>query len=75
MCIELQWASLMHSVASAPGFNAVTSPVETGTIWILATASERSINHYAPQISTITTPNQEIKGDSQFAQIGGKINT
>lgn len=30
VCIELQWASLMHSVASAPGFNIVTSPVETG---------------------------------------------
>lgn len=30
VCVELQRASLMHSVASAPGFNAVTSPVETG---------------------------------------------
>lgn len=30
VCVELQWASLMHSVASAPGFNTVTSPVETG---------------------------------------------
>lgn len=30
VCVELQWASLMPSVASAPGFNVVTSPVETG---------------------------------------------
>lgn len=30
VCVELQRASLMHSVASAPGSNAVTSPVETG---------------------------------------------
>lgn len=30
VCIELQWASPMHSVASAPGFNVVTSLMEMG---------------------------------------------
>lgn len=29
VCIELPWASPMHSVAPAPGFDVVTSPVET----------------------------------------------
>lgn len=65
VCIELPWASPMHSVAPAPGFDVVTSPVENGAVWILATASEESINHRPPRVSTITTAaNQKIKGVS-----------
>lgn len=71
VCIQLQWASLMHSVASAPGFNVVTSPMEIRLFGF------SQLHQRSQSITTLhgypftTAPNQKIKGDSQFVQICG----